>query len=328
MINLFIDTNVLLSFYHLTSEDLEELKKLAALIDNKEIRLFITEQVKNEFTRNREGKIFDAMKKLREAKFSLSFPLFAKDYKEYGELRDLMKKADELHSELIKRITLAAEIEELSADKVVAALFQKAENIAVSDELYLRAVKRVQLGNPPGKEGSMGDAVNWECILSKAPQGEDIYIVSGDKDFRSQLSEGEISEYLDKEWCDAKKSSLCFYPKISDFFKQNFPHIKIASEVERDLLIQRLSESYSFARTHEIIAKLLTQSEFSPTQVERLIDIAQTNNQVGWIVDDDDVHEFYVLLSQKYGKEIQQDAAQKLTTIVEKGNKGLPFLTE
>ena len=29
MINLFIDTNVCLSFFHLTSEDLEELKKLA-----------------------------------------------------------------------------------------------------------------------------------------------------------------------------------------------------------------------------------------------------------------------------------------------------------
>jgi hypothetical protein len=34
MINLFIDTNVLLSFYHLTNEDLEELKKLGALVDH------------------------------------------------------------------------------------------------------------------------------------------------------------------------------------------------------------------------------------------------------------------------------------------------------
>ena len=85
MINLFIDTNIFLSFYHLTNEDLEELKKLAALIDNSEIQLFLPDQIKNEFTRNRSAKIVDAMRKLQEAKFNLSFPLFAKDYAEYDE---------------------------------------------------------------------------------------------------------------------------------------------------------------------------------------------------------------------------------------------------
>jgi hypothetical protein len=35
MINLFIDTNIFLSFFHLTNEDLEELKKLVALIEKK-----------------------------------------------------------------------------------------------------------------------------------------------------------------------------------------------------------------------------------------------------------------------------------------------------
>jgi hypothetical protein len=43
MVNLFIDTNIFLSFFHLTSEDLEELKKLIVLIDNGEIRLFLPE---------------------------------------------------------------------------------------------------------------------------------------------------------------------------------------------------------------------------------------------------------------------------------------------
>jgi hypothetical protein len=64
---------VFLSFYHLTSEDIEELKKLIALIDNDQIDLVIPEQVKNEFRRNRGAKIADAMKKLQDAKFNLSF---------------------------------------------------------------------------------------------------------------------------------------------------------------------------------------------------------------------------------------------------------------
>ncbi len=79
MLNLFIDTNVLLSFYHLTSEDLEELKKLAALIDKGEILLFLPDQVEREFRRNRAGKIIDAMRRLQDVKFNLSFPLFAKE---------------------------------------------------------------------------------------------------------------------------------------------------------------------------------------------------------------------------------------------------------
>ena len=119
MINLFIDTNVFLSFYHLTSEDLEELKKLAVLIEKKEIQLFLPDQVKDEFARNRGAKIVDAMRKLQDAKFNLSFPLFAKDYKEHTELRELLKKADGLHAALVKKIKQDAEAKALSADKVV-----------------------------------------------------------------------------------------------------------------------------------------------------------------------------------------------------------------
>lgn len=43
--NLFIDSNVFLSFYHLTSEDLTELNKLVDLLEEKEIRMYLPEQV-------------------------------------------------------------------------------------------------------------------------------------------------------------------------------------------------------------------------------------------------------------------------------------------
>jgi predicted nucleic acid-binding protein len=318
MINLFIDTNIFLSFFHLTSEDLEELKKLVVLIDNGEIRLFLPEQIKNEFARNRGAKIADAMRKLEDAKFNLSFPLFAKDYAEYAELRGLMKKAEALHAKLVEKIRDDAEDGKLSADKLILALFEKAKNIVIDDELYIEALKRVRLGNPPGKEGSTGDAVNWECLLKEVPNGENVFIVSGDKDFRSQLSEGLPNEFLDKEWSTKKQSALLFFTKISDFFRWNFPNIKIASEIERDLLIQKLASSGSFLNTHTVIAKLATQPEFSPAQVEQLADIPKSNNQVGWIVGDADVHDFYKRLLIEYGDKIQQDATKKLAEVLEK----------
>src|SRR5580704_7906434 len=56
-----------------SSEDLVELKKLVTLVDHRKIRLLLPIQVKDEFSRNRAAKIADAMKKLKEAKFRLSF---------------------------------------------------------------------------------------------------------------------------------------------------------------------------------------------------------------------------------------------------------------
>src|SRR3982751_4379769 len=87
--NLFIDTNVFLSFFHLSSDDLEELRKLAALLRAQQAKLWLPEQVNDEFFRNRDTKIADALKRLREAKLNLSYPKMCKDYPEYDILRTL-----------------------------------------------------------------------------------------------------------------------------------------------------------------------------------------------------------------------------------------------
>jgi len=205
MKTLFIDTNVLLSFYHLTSEDLEELRKLVALIDTTKIELVLTEQIEDEFNRNRAAKIADAMKKLQDARFKIAFPAFAKDYPGYDELRTLLDKAGKKHAELVETITEDAIKGDLKADALVADLFQKATVIPVSDEIYLDALKRVRRGNPPGKENSLGDAINWECLLAKIDDGTDVHLVSEDKDYRSQLTP-EFSDFLNHEWKTRKNS--------------------------------------------------------------------------------------------------------------------------
>src|SRR3989442_14946441 len=96
--NFFIDTNIFLSFYHLTSDDLDELKKLVILLRNKTIRLWLPDQVVKEFHRNRENKISDALKRLRDQRLNLQFPQICKDYEEYEELRQLQKQYEEKHA--------------------------------------------------------------------------------------------------------------------------------------------------------------------------------------------------------------------------------------
>lgn len=61
MKNLFIDSNIWLSLYHFSSDDLKQFSKLKELIGT-DIRLYITQQVSDEVRRNREAKLNDAFK--------------------------------------------------------------------------------------------------------------------------------------------------------------------------------------------------------------------------------------------------------------------------
>lgn len=47
--NIFIDTNVYLKFFHYSNDELEELRKLIVLIEQGEINLIIPRQVYNEY---------------------------------------------------------------------------------------------------------------------------------------------------------------------------------------------------------------------------------------------------------------------------------------
>jgi len=58
--------------------------------------------------------------------------------------------------------------------------------------------------------------------------------------------------------------------------------------------IETLVLSPNFATTHSIIAELTPyQNYFSEEEVERLLGIAYINNQIGWILGDDDVKQFF-----------------------------------
>ena len=61
MMNLFLDSNIWLSLYHFTNDDLEQFEKLKDMV-NKSIRLFVPQQVYREIVRNRESKLKDALK--------------------------------------------------------------------------------------------------------------------------------------------------------------------------------------------------------------------------------------------------------------------------
>ena len=309
---LFIDTNVLLSFFHLTSEDLEELRKLVALIENGEIELLLPDQVRYEFIRNRASKISDALKRLGNTKFNIEFPVFCKDYSQYTEIRNLQKEVDKKHAELVEQVTSDAIMMGLKADAIIGELFEKAHTIEITETIRQSALRRTEIGNPPGKKGSIGDAINWECLLATVNQHESVTLVSGDSDYASPLSEVSLNEFLALDWQNTNASEIIFFNKISEFFKSQYPQIKLASEVEKDLLIVRLGQSGSFARTHEIIRQLSNFSEFTIPQIHQLISILETNGQVHSISDDDDIQIFYGSLLKNYATKLDDEFRQRL----------------
>ena len=303
--NIFIDTNVLLSFYHMTSDDLEELKKLGVLIDQQRLALYLPDQVIFEFRRNRENKIGDALKRLKEQRLNLQFPQICKDYDEYHELRELQKKYEEAHTALLSKINKDVSDHSLKADEIIESLFAKAINIAMENTLLDRARYRMQIGNPPGKEGSLGDAINWEALLKHVPDKIDIYFISDDRDYYSTLDESKFKEYLLLEWSEKKQSNIIFFRQLSAFFKEHFPDIKLASELEKELLIKNLATSPNFSQTHRLIAKLSKYTDFTHAQANAIVEAAISNNQINWIIEDEDV--FQLLQSVISGREDQID---------------------
>lgn len=310
--NVFIDTNIFLSFYHLTNDDLEELRKLKVLLEKGGVVLHLPNQTVDEYWRNRENKIAAALKSLKDQKLNLQFPALCKDYTEYASLRDLQKDFERQHSSLIYQISKDIENNSLKADVVIEELFGKSTPINLSEELVSKAEFRMSVGNPPGKNGSLGDAIIWETLLENVPDGKDLYLIADDRDYFSILDESKPKEFLIREWKEKKNAQIYFYRGLAPFFKENYPYIKLASELETEMAVQQLVGSRAFATTHSAVTKLSRFENFSQSQVSEIVDAALTNNQVNWILGDDDVFEFITKFATMYKNKIDEDAYQRL----------------
>lgn len=300
-VHAFIDTNIYLSFYHFTSDDLEELRKLVALLKRGEIVLYLPDQVAAELKRNRDPKIADAIKKFREQRIAGEFPQICRDYPEYKELREVWTKYQEVHSRILLRIKEDAAAQALKADLVLAEIFAFAQRLVSTADIVGKARLRQSVGNPPGKNGSLGDAINWENLLTQVPDHEDLYFISEDSDYRSPLDDSAFNRFLIDEWREAKSASVVFHRRLSAFLKDVFPMITLAIEMEKDSLIGRLAASPSFAYTHFLVAQLGHYAEFTREQANNILSAVATNDQVRWIIRDADVLAFVMKVLDHHG---------------------------
>ena len=321
MMNLFIDSNIWLSLYHFTSDDLEQFAKLKDMI-NKSIRLFVPQQVYSEISRNREAKLKETLKSF-DVK-AVQFPAFSKGYTEFAEVKKTYDSLIEQMKNWKKKINSDILSHNLPADQAIEQIFEKLEFFSCKDYVQ-KAYDRYRIGNPPGKDNKYGDAINWECLLDNVPDHEDLYFISADKDYCSELFEKEMNDFLKCEWADNKNSKIHFYKDLVSFFRENLSDIKLEAENRKFDLIEELRDSRSFQETHKIISQLKLFTGWAEDQIEMLCLIAENNSQVNRILSDSDVFEFYMhILSGKEPEKLQDSAEKRVLVMLYNFSKKQP----
>lgn len=318
--NLYIDTNIFLTFYHLTKDDLDELKKLAILLEDDQINLFLPEQTRNEFVRNRDKKIVEAINSLKEQKISSQFPTISKGYPEYLLLYQAYKEFEKQKNKIITQIKEGAKNFSLNADIVTQRIFRSAKKHKNTPSLVDKAKQRYDLGNPPGKGNSYGDAINWESLLENVPDEEDLHLVSEDGDYTSLLDKSELNLFLKDEWELNKKSNIYYYKSLSEFFKAKFPAIELSDQLEKELAIKKLADAGSFSSAKSRLRKLKGYSDFSDQQLNDILEIATTNNQLYLISSDWGVGDVLVELIKDKESRIDPALLKEFNRIYRPGN--------
>lgn len=291
----FIDTNILLDIYHLSGADLEELRKLKKMVEKEKVKLLVSSQVVDEFWRNRERVISDALKSFKESKAVAKIPNIIRAYPEAKDLKASVNKTNEIVRALLEKTTEDIENDALKADAVVQELLSAVTIGEISDETIARAKRRCELGNPPGKKDSLGDGVNWEWLLEQEIDfwDDELIIISADGDYESELTKGKPREYLLREWSTRNTGcKLVLVKSLTDFFAARFPGIQLAEEIDKAEEIERLENSSNFATTHKAVDALSKYDDFKDAEIKRIAAAYLENSQIAWILGDEDVKAF------------------------------------
>ncbi|OAO00581.1 hypothetical protein A8B75_18175 [Sphingomonadales bacterium EhC05] len=324
MLHLFIDSNIYLKFYAYSDDTLAELEKLQALVNENHITLHITGQVIDEIERNRESKIVEALSRFQKSVSAPEIPRFAMHFDEASELVKRSKEAADAKSKLSEKIQAEISESSLRADELIEQLISVANQIDFDDEIIGLAQIRRLVGNPPGKNDSLGDQLNWEALIKNIEDETDLHIVTVDSDFLSKLSKTQPSSFIQKEWSEKKSGDLKTYSSLGSFAKEHFPAISLPSDVVKSAAINKLVKSSNFARTHSQIEIL--EEVFDDINFEDAITIFNgflDNSQINWIYNDEDVKSFMTKLHDKFADEISDELDEEL--MQKASYLGVPF---
>jgi hypothetical protein len=237
-------------------------------------------------------------------------------YEEYSEIRELSRALQVKLKAISEKATVDIRQKNLNADHVIGHIFERSAITQTSGEIYHTARMRMDIGDPPGKRGSIGDAINWLLLLEAVPNGQDLHIISEDGDFYSTLDETAINPFLEEEWREKKQSSVRVYRTLSEFMREHFDGVALSFDQEKRALIDALADSPNFAATHALIADLNKYGYFSLEEARAILDAADHNNQVGMIITDQDISDFLAKAIIPHRANLEEAAHQWIIDVV------------
>jgi hypothetical protein len=126
-----------------------------------------------------------------------------------------------------------------------------------------------------------------------------------------------------------KAQEINFYRRLSAFLRKNFPKINVKTEDAKDELIAKLLYSPNFASTHSLVEQLNGYEDFTPKQLEVIMNALLTNSQVRWIVGDADIFDFYKKILDRYPKALGDNRGKLLEilaqTEIDETDEDTPF---
>lgn len=317
--HIFIDANILVSFFEIKPGSLSELEKLISVVKLGKATLWLPEQTKREFWRNREKNIKKSIQEFEQWQSLGNTPLLVRENPQFDDLAKKAKEVDEIKRSIAKVIKGEIDRQNTYADNIIRKLFEISKPIDTDDnEIFNTAWRRAQCHLPPGKNDDIGDRLCWVGLLKTLPDSAALHIVSDDTDYRNEGFSNGVRPYLEYEWKQKKNGELKLWERISQFISANFPDAENAIEMEKIILAKGLRDSINYAKTHQIISQLSTLGNFNSEQSRLISEALIENSQVRDIRLDIDVKAFYLRFIESYKDKLDSDLLANISKLYEK----------
>lgn len=317
--HIFIDANILVSFFEIKPGSLSDLEKLISVVKLGKATLWLPEQTKREFWRNREKNIKKSIQEFEQGQSLGNAPLLVRENAQFGDLVKKAKEVDEIKRNIAKAIKSEIDGQTTYADNIIRKIFEISKPINTDDdEIFNAAWRRALCHLPPGKNDDIGDRLCWVGLLKSLPDGAALHIVSDDTDYKNEGFSDGVRPYLEYEWKQKKNGEVKLWERTSQFLSANFPDAENAIEMERLILANGLKDSFNYANTHQVIAQLSTLGNFNSEQSRLISEAIIENSQVRDIRLDADVKAFYLGFIESHKDKLDADLLANINKLYEK----------
>jgi len=249
MMKLFIDANIYLDYFRVSSEKLSSLKVLKKLLNKKKLILLIPQQTIEEYIRMRGSVVEETRRELllKQKDFKSIVTPNTKNWKKAEKIKEKVKAVKIAYSGLIKEYDKKIIEEKTDADILIKNIFDLGRQLKESKSILKKSYVRYMKGNPPRKSNySYGDAIIWELLLKNAIK-DNLAIITRDRDFiTEQKGEKVLNIFLQKEWEKKTNKKINLFTSLGKFINQFEKKIVVKKEIveEEERRSQRMEDHF------------------------------------------------------------------------------------